>query len=290
MSSVTPVAALNCAGRVLDLSTPTIMAVINVTPDSFSDGGRWLENERPALDAIRREASAMAEAGAALLDVGGESTRPGADSVSLQAELDRVLPVVEALAGDNDAIISVDTSRPAVMRAAVDAGAGLINDVRALRLDGALEAVADLDVPVCLMHMQGSPETMQADPQYGNVVDDVVSFLRDRVEVCANAGIDSAKVLLDPGFGFGKSVAHNLRLLASLPELARLGQPLLVGLSRKSLIAKLTGRAVDERLPGSLALALLAVQQGAAVLRVHDVAETADVLRILRAFQEFTQK
>lgn len=290
MSSVTPVAALNCAGRVLDLSTPTIMAVINVTPDSFSDGGRWLENERPALDAIRREASAMTEAGAALLDVGGESTRPGADSVSLQAELDRVLPVVEALAGDNDAIISVDTSRPAVMRAAVDAGAGLINDVRALRLDGALEAVADLDVPVCLMHMQGSPETMQADPQYGNVVDDVVSFLRDRVEVCANAGIDSAKVLLDPGFGFGKSVAHNLRLLASLPELARLGQPLLVGLSRKSLIAKLTGRAVDERLPGSLALALLAVQQGAAVLRVHDVAETADVLRILRAFQEFTQK
>ena len=259
------------------------MGVLNITPDSFSDGGRWLRDGRPDIDALRRAGEAMAAAGAALLDVGGESTRPGAAPVSEQEELDRVLPVVEALADSTPAVVSVDTSTPRVMTEAAAAGAGLINDVRALRRPGALEAAAATGLPVCVMHMQGEPGTMQEDPRYGDVVVDVRAFLVDRAEACITAGIDRARILIDPGFGFGKTLDHNLTLLAGLTELAETGFPLLVGLSRKSLIAKITGRPVEERLAGSLALAVLAAQRGAAILRVHDVAETVDALRILEA-------
>ena len=260
------------------------MGVLNITPDSFSDGGRWLRNGHPHIDRLRREAAAMVAAGAAVLDIGGESTRPGAAAVSLNEELDRVIPVIEVLARDCDAVISLDSSKPEVMREAVRAGAGMLNDVRALREPGALQAAADSGLPVCLMHMQGQPETMQAQPGYGDVVAEVSDFLAGRVRACRDAGIAQSQILLDPGFGFGKTVAHNLRLLRNLHRLTEQGFPLLVGLSRKSLIAKLTGRAVEQRLPGSLALALLAVQGGAVLLRVHDVAQTQDVLSIFQAF------
>jgi dihydropteroate synthase len=228
----------------------------------------------------------MVHAGAAVLDVGGESTRPGAEPVSEQEELGRVIPVVEVLAACCEAVISVDTSSPVVMREAAAAGAGLLNDVRALARPGALAAASELGLPVCLMHMQGSPATMQDAPTYASVVEEVSAFLVERRDSCIAAGIPAERIILDPGFGFGKTLEHNLELLARLRELTVLGAPLLVGLSRKSLIAKLTGRAVDERFPGSLALALLAAQHGAKLLRVHDVAETADVLRILRAVHE----
>ncbi|MFK7828548.1 MAG: dihydropteroate synthase [Congregibacter sp.] len=295
-------AVLDCAGRRLDLSAPVIMGVLNITPDSFSDGGVFLNDDRGLkkgqgskgcctdIDRVRRAAASMVEAGAAILDVGGESTRPGAAPVSVQEELDRVLPVVEILARECDAVVSLDTSTPAVMSAGAALGAGLINDVRALGRENALDTAAALGLPVCLMHMRGSPDTMQHDPQYADVVGEVRAFLGERAQACLSAGFAESQIVLDPGFGFGKSVEHNLCLLRDLPRLADLGFPLIVGLSRKSLIAKLTGRAVDERLPGSLAFALLAAQRGAAVLRVHDVAETADVLRILQAVQEYEKK
>ena len=262
------------------------MGVLNVTPDSFSDGGRFYRGGRIDLDALRREAAAMADAGAAILDVGGESTRPGAAQISIDEELERVVPVVAAIADDCDVIVSVDTSTPEVMREAAAAGAGLINDVRALARPGALAMAASLALPVCLMHMQGTPATMQDAPRYDDVVAEVADFLAARAAASIDAGISAQRLLLDPGFGFGKTLGHNLQLLVRLPELAALGFPLLVGLSRKSLIAKLTGRDVDARLPGSLALALIAVQGGATVLRVHDVAETADVLKIFNAVEE----
>lgn len=268
---------------VLDLSVPRVMGVLNITPDSFSDGGELLRDGRPDLDRVRRTAEAMVAAGAAVLDVGGESTRPGAAPVSEARELDRVVPVIEAIANCTDALVSVDTSTPAVMVEAARAGAGLLNDVRALHRPGALEAAAGLGLPVCLMHMQGEPGTMQDAPRYADVVVEVATFLHTRVEACVAVGIPRDRILLDPGFGFGKTLEHNLELLRRLDELAGLGHPLLVGLSRKSLIAKLTGRDLGERLPGSLALALLAAQGGARLLRVHDVAETVDVLRILEA-------
>nr|BBD50113.1 dihydropteroate synthase [Haliea sp. ETY-M] len=261
------------------------MGVLNVTPDSFSDGGKWLAGAKPDLDALRRAGAAMCAAGAAILDVGGESTRPGAAPVSEQEELERVIPVIEALRDESDVIISIDTSTPRVMREAAAAGAGLINDVRGLRRDGAVTAAAATGLPVCLMHMQGEPDSMQDRPAYDDAVRDIAGYLQERVAVCAAAGIAAERILLDPGFGFGKTLDHNLQLLARLTELAELGFPLLVGLSRKSLIAKITGRAVDERLAGSIALALLAAERGAAVLRVHDVAETVDVLHILAALR-----
>lgn len=276
-------ATLRCAGTVLDLSTPIIMGVLNVTPDSFSDGGRWLIDGRADLDALRREAVAMVDAGASILDIGGESTRPGATLVSQQQELDRVLPVFEALSCECDAVLSLDSSTPAVMRAAASAGAGLLNDVRAFQRDGALEAAAELGLPLCLMHMQGKPDTMQQAPQYHDVLAEVQGFLEARVSACISAGISGSQIVIDPGFGFGKTLEHNLSLLARLDLLAGLGFPVMAGLSRKSLIAKLTGREIDNRLPGSLALAMLAAQNGASILRVHDVVETADVLRILQA-------
>jgi dihydropteroate synthase len=254
------------------------MGVLNVTPDSFSDGGEFFARE----DALRR-AEHLVEEGADILDIGGESTRPGAVPVSAGEEIDRVVPVIEALHSRISVPISVDTSKPEVMRAAVGAGAGMINDVWALRKTGALEAAASAGVPVCLMHMQGDPRTMQAAPRYVDVLSEVRDFLQDRITDCTAVGIDPERILLDPGFGFGKSLVHNLALLAGLEEICSLGHPVLVGLSRKSMIGALTGRPVDERLPGSLAATVLAVGHGARLVRTHDVAATLDALRVVRA-------
>lgn len=277
---------LNCAGRLLDLSRPVIMGVINTTPDSFSDGGTLYRGARLNLDLALCRARAMVAAGAAIVDIGGESTRPGATPVSAAEEARRVLPLVEAVAAELDVIISVDTSQPTLMTESARLGAGLINDVRALGREGALQAAAATGLPVCLMHMRGDPATMQRAPTYEHVLEDVEAFLRQRIEVCAAAGIGRERLLLDPGFGFGKSVQHNLQLLRDLPRLADLGLPLLVGLSRKSLIGKLIGREVDDRLPASLALAVLAVERGAAILRTHDVAATADAVAMWTALAE----
>lgn len=271
-------AGLDCGGRMLDLTHPVVMGILNATPDSFSDGGSFL-----SLDAARRHALQMVEEGAAIIDVGGESTRPGADPVSVHEELRRVLPIVEALAGELPVPISIDTSRAEVMRAAAMAGAGLINDTRALREPGALRAACETGLPVCLMHMQGEPRTMQQVPRYPDVVADVEAFLLDRVASCEAAGIARERLLLDPGFGFGKDLSHNLALLAALPRLAALGLPLLVGLSRKSMIGAITERPVDRRLYGSLAAAALAVERGARIVRVHDVGPTVDALRVVQA-------
>jgi len=269
---------VHCAGRPLDLSRPRVMGVLNVTPDSFSDGGEFFARE----DALRR-AEHLVEEGADILDIGGESTRPGAVPVSAGEEIDRVVLVIEALRSRVSVPISVDTSKPEVMRAAVGAGAGMINDVWALRKTGALEAAASAGVPVCLMHMQGDPRTMQAAPRYADVLSEVRGFLQDRIAACVTAGIDPERLLLDPGFGFGKSLAHNLALLAGLEEICSLGRPVLVGLSRKSMIGALTRRSVGERLPGSLAAAVLTVERGARLVRTHDVAATVDALRVVWA-------
>lgn len=263
------------------MSASVVMGVLNVTPDSFSDGGRFVER-----DAALRQARQMLDDGAAIIDVGGESTRPGAAPVSSQEECDRVLPVVEALVAELGALVSVDTSTPDVMREAAALGAGMINDVRALRRAGALEAAASTGLPVCLMHMQGEPGTMQAAPEYADVVDEVYQFLEARMAAAEAAGIDTQRLLLDPGFGFGKTDAHNLRLLAKLPRFRALGRPLLVGLSRKSMIGRITGRPVAERLAGSISLALMAAERGAHILRVHDVRETVDALALLKATRE----
>jgi dihydropteroate synthase len=268
---------LDCGGRKLDLSRAAVVGILNVTPDSFSDGGVFFDRSRAVAHGV-----AMAEQGAALIDVGGESTRPGARGVSPAEEIDRVVPVIEELARAVRVPISVDTSKPEVMRAAVAAGAGLINDVRALRLPGALETAARLGTPVCLMHMQGEPATMQREPRYGDVVREVRDFLAQRVAACADAGIARERLLLDPGFGFGKTAAHNLALLRRLDELAALG-PVMAGLSRKSMIGKLLGLPVERRGAASLALALLAVRNGARLVRVHDVAPTVEAVRMLEA-------
>ena len=271
---------LPCGSRVLDLSRPHVMGILNVTPDSFSDGGRFVD-----IAAALRHAEAMVAAGATLVDVGGESTRPGARPISPLEELERVAPIVEAIARELDVIISVDTSTPSVMREAARLGAGLINDVRSLSRDGALDAASAAGLPVCLMHMRGEPGDMQNDPRYENVTREVVSFLRDRLDACAVAGIPPDRVLLDPGFGFAKTLAHNLSLFKHMEQLHELGRPLLVGVSRKSMIGQALGREVADRLSGSLGLAALAVAQGASILRVHDVAETIDVVRMIAAVQ-----
>lgn len=252
------------------------MGVLNLTPDSFFDGGRYLDHGRALAHAER-----MIEEGADIIDIGGESTRPGAADITEAEELARVLPVVEAVRLRFRGMISVDTSRAPVMRAAVAAGADLINDIRALRLPGALQAVRDLDVPVCLMHMQGEPRNMQAEPRYSDVLADVAAFLRERAHACIGAGVRPGNILLDPGFGFGKTLEHNLTLMRELRQLADLGFPLLVGVSRKSMIGALTGQPVDRRVHGSVALAVYATLQGASIVRVHDVGATVDALRAI---------
>lgn len=269
----------------LDLSRPRIMGVLNTTPDSFSDGGHCYQGGRLSLSLVLARARQMLAEGADIIDVGGESTRPGSTPVGEQEELDRVVPVVTALVRELGALVSVDTSSPAVMRASARAGAGLINDVRALQREGALEAVRESGLPVCLMHMQGQPQTMQQQPEYRNPVQEVKAFLQGRVQACVQAGIRAEQIIVDPGFGFGKTLEHNLSLLRRLGEFTELGYPLLVGLSRKSMLGKLLEREVAERLPGSLALAMAAVERGAAIVRVHDVAPTRDVLTVLAALE-----
>ncbi|AOE63834.1 dihydropteroate synthase [Pseudomonas corrugata] len=278
MTSVQSSTRLPCGNRVLDLAHVHVMGILNVTPDSFSDGGRFGQ-----LDAALRHAEAMVAAGATLIDVGGESTRPGARAVSPVEELERVAPVVERIHRELDVIISVDTSTPAVMRETARLGAGLINDVRSLQRDGALDAAAATGLPVCLMHMLGEPGTMQDNPHYGDVTLEVGEFLVERMSQCALAGIPAERVVLDPGFGFAKTLDHNLSLFKHMEALHSLGRPLLVGVSRKSMIGNALGRPVGERLFGGLALAALAITKGARILRVHDVAETMDVVRMIAA-------
>ncbi|PBQ00835.1 dihydropteroate synthase [Pseudomonas congelans] len=271
---------LPCGNRVLELAHTHVMGILNATPDSFSDGGRYSQ-----LDAALRHAEAMVQAGATLIDVGGESTRPGARPVSASEEVERVAPVVEVIARELDVIISVDTSTPEVMLAAAGLGAGLINDVRSLQRPGALEAAASTGLPVCLMHMLGEPGTMQDDPHYDDLVGEVCAFLVERMKQCVAAGIGQQQIILDPGFGFAKTLEHNLSLFKHMEALHALGRPLLVGVSRKSMIGAVLGRTVDQRLSGGLALAALAVAKGARILRVHDVAETADVVRMIAAVE-----
>ena len=271
---------LPCGNRVLDLAHPQVMGILNVTPDSFSDGGRFRQR-----DEALRHAAAMVAAGASLIDVGGESTRPGALQVSADEELQRVAPVVEAIAAELDVIISVDTSCPQVMRESARLGAGLINDVRSLRREGALQAAAESGLPVCLMHMQGEPETMQKNPHYDDLLAEVQAFFAERMAACAVAGIDAGRIILDPGFGFAKNLQHNLSLFKHMQVLHGFARPLLVGVSRKSMIGQALGREVDQRLAGGLALAALAVAKGACILRVHDVAETVDLVRMIAAVE-----
>lgn len=272
---------LRLRDHVLDLATPRVMGVLNLTPDSFSDGGRWA-----SIDSALARAREMAEQGADLIDVGGESTRPGAQPVSEQEELDRVIPVVERLHAELACPLSIDTMKPAVMRAACAAGASLINDVNALRAPGAIEAARASGAAVCLMHMQGEPRGMQTAPAYRDVVGEVAQFLQQRADACAAAGIAREAIVLDPGFGFGKAMEHNLGLLAGLARLCALGYPVLVGLSRKSMFERICGAPVDRRLAASLAAATAAVLAGATIVRAHDVRETRDALRVAAAILE----
>jgi dihydropteroate synthase len=269
---------LRLGSRILDLDQPRVMGILNVTPDSFSDGGRFV-----ARDAALHHAESMLVAGASIIDVGGESTRPGADAVSAGQEIERIVPIVADISQRLDIAISVDTSKAEVMQAAAEAGASMINDVYALQLQGALEMAAALDVAVCLVHMQGTPVTMQANPQYRHIPGDIIAFLSARIATCRSAGIGADRLLVDPGFGFGKDDRHNLEILCRLEQLTRLGPPLLVGLSRKRLLGNLTGKPVDQRLSAGVAAAVLAIERGARIIRTHDVAETMDALRITQA-------
>ena len=272
-----PASRLQCGRFELDLSRPRVMGVVNVTPDSFSDGGEFLDPERAVAHARR-----LIEEGADLIDVGGESTRPGAEPVDAAEEWRRIEPVLRALR-DSPVPVAVDTMKPPVMRAAIDAGASMINDVNALRAQGAPEAVSRSPVAVCLMHMQGEPRSMQVAPHYDDVVAAVAAFLRERIAAAERSGIARNRIVADPGFGFGKTAAHNLEMLRRLPEIADLGVPVLVGLSRKSTLGAITGRPSQERLAASVAAALLAVERGARIVRVHDVAATRDALAVLTA-------
>lgn len=270
---------LRCADKTLDLARPVVMGVLNVTPDSFSDGGRFLAVESAVAHGLR-----LVDEGAAIIDVGGESTRPGAAPVSPDEEIRRVLPVVERLhQAAPQAVISVDTSKPEVIREVVAAGAGLLNDVRAFQEPGALEAAAASGCALCLMHMQGDPRTMQKAPSYVDVVKEVKAFLADRAQACAAAGVSPERIAIDPGFGFGKTLEHNLELLRHLRELVSGEWPVLVGLSRKSIVGTLTGRAAGERVSGSVALAVIAAMNGARIIRAHDVAATVDALKVVAA-------
>ncbi|MGP8035296.1 MAG: dihydropteroate synthase [Steroidobacteraceae bacterium] len=269
---------LSCKDQTVDLSRPLVMGVLNVTPDSFSDGGRFFDADTAVAHGL-----AMTQEGAAFIDVGGESTRPGAAPVGADEQLRRVLPVIERLRAATTAVISIDTSEPEVIRAAAAAGAGLVNDVRALREPGALEAARSSGCAVCLMHMQGEPRTMQLAPTYTDVVTEVGAFLSERARACRAAGIGAERLLIDPGFGFGKTLEHNLTLLRRLDELTAIGPPVLVGLSRKSMVGKLTGRAEGERHTGSVVLAVMAALAGARVVRAHDVAATVDALKLVAA-------
>jgi dihydropteroate synthase len=268
----------NCGKFQLNLKHPHVMGIVNVTPDSFSDGGHYI-----ATEAAVGHALALIDQGADILDIGGESTRPNANPVSLEDELDRVIPVIKALSKRINIPISIDTYKPKVMLAAIEAGASIVNDVRALQDEGGLEVIANSNVGVCLMHMQGSPQTMQSNPQYQNVVSEVKAFLANRLQVTIQAGVGANRILLDPGFGFGKTRGHNILLIQHLESFAELGQPLLVGLSRKSVLGQVSGGDVDERLFASIAASTIAAMKGAKILRVHDVKETKQALKVVSA-------
>ena len=268
---------LQCRDKTVDLSSPVLMGVLNVTPDSFSDGGLFVDPERAVEHALRMERE-----GAAIIDVGGESTRPGANSVSAADEITRVLPVIRKLVSCLKVPVSIDSSKPEVVSAAVEAGAGMVNDVCALQAPGAIELLSGLDVPVCLMHMQGKPRTMQDNPSYEDVTRDVIQFLKGRVESCIKAGIGVERLVVDPGFGFGKTVEHNFRLLAELNQFRELNLPILVGISRKSMIGAIIGKSVEDRVFAGIALATLAAWNGASIIRTHDVAPTVDALSMYR--------
>lgn len=274
---------IDCAGKRLPMDRPLVMGILNVTQDSFSDGGQFYQEGRLSEALLLRKAEGMLADGADILDIGGESTRPGADAVSIQQELDRVLSAVALIHRELDVVISVDTSSPDVMTQASRIGAGMLNDVRALQREGALEAAAKTGLPVCLMHMKGQPRDMQSAPEYEDVVEEVISFLERRVEVCVRAGIGRDRLLIDPGFGFGKTLQHNLQLLNRLEALQGLRLPLLVGTSRKSIVGGVLNKPLSERLYGSLATVALAIDRGAWIVRVHDVAATADVVKMCTA-------
>lgn len=276
-------AILKCGARQLDLSSTQVMGILNVTPDSFSDGGRLYNQDSLSIDSSLKHAEQMVAEGATLIDIGGESTRPGAEPVSLQEEMDRVLPVLERISAEIDVVTSIDTSSPELMSAAANLGAGMLNDVRALGRSGALEAAAASGLPVCVMHMQGSPATMQRAPSYTDVVAEVIDFLQQQIQRCIAAGIAQSQIVVDPGFGFGKTLEHNLQLLNRLDQLLELGVPILSGTSRKSMIGNLLNRAPDQRIAGGLATVALAVERGARIIRVHDVAATVDVVRMTEA-------
>lgn len=264
----------------LDRETPQVMAVLNVTPDSFSDGGNYFIRQKLDVGLCCQQVEKMLAQGATIIDVGGESTRPGAVPVSVDEEMDRVMPVIQAIR-QYDAVISLDSSSPQVMAEAAKSGIGLINDVRALQREGALSVAVENNLPVCLMHMQGQPMSMQEKPEYNDVFDEVSGFFAQRITACVAAGIVKKNLLIDPGFGFGKTLEHNIKLLSGLARFRQLGVPLLVGLSRKSMISQLLGnKPVDQRLAGSLALAVIAVEQGAWIVRAHDIKETVDVVKI----------
>ena len=276
-------AILNCGARQLDLRSTQIMGILNVTPDSFSDGGQLYSDQSLSIDRALKHAELMVAEGATIIDIGGESTRPGADPVSLQEEMDRVLPVLERLSAEVDVVTSIDTSSPELMRAAASLGAGILNDVRALGREGAIDAAASTGLPVCVMHMQGSPATMQRAPSYSDVVAEVQDFLAQQIARCVDAGIERTQVIVDPGFGFGKTLEHNLQLLNRLDRLQELGVPILSGTSRKSMIGNLLDREPDQRLAGGLATVALAVERGARIIREHDVAATVDCVRMTEA-------
>jgi len=267
-----------CGHFQLDLTVPRVMGIVNVTPDSFSDGGKFSNTNLAIQHALK-----LAEEGADILDIGGESTRPNAVSVGLQEELDRVMPVIESLVSQVNIPISIDTYKPQVMQAAIAAGASMVNDVRALQEEGALEIVAQSKVAVCLMHMQGTPQTMQINPQYNDVVSEVKSFLAARLQASIDVGVPRNRILLDPGFGFGKTREHNITLIQQLESFAELSQPLLVGLSRKSVLGQVTGNDVDARLYASIAASVIVAQKGAKILRVHDVKATVEALKVVTA-------
>lgn len=268
----------SCGKISLDLSSVKVMGVLNVTPDSFSDGGQFIHSEKAIAHAL-----AMVEAGAAILDIGGESTRPGAEDVSEQQEIDRVIPIIKALHSEISVPISIDTSKAAVMKAAVEAGVSLINDVRALQDADALITARQCNVPVCLMHMQGQPRTMQRQPYYSDVVAEIMQFFRERIDACLAAGISKEKIMIDPGFGFGKTTQHNLLLIKHLQQFKQLDVAILIGVSRKASIGELLNANVEQRLAGSLAMATVAAMNGANIIRAHDVKETVDAMRIVEA-------
>ncbi len=266
---------LKCATRTIDLTIPKIMGIINATPDSFSDGGKNLSTEKAVESALQ-----MIEQGAGIIDIGGESSRPGAQPVSIEEELNRVIPVIKHLRSESDIPISVDTVKPEVMMEAVTVGADIINDISALSAPGAIDAVSEAGAAVCLMHMQGRPQTMQKNPEYADIVFDVIQHLKQRIECCIRAGIGTEQIILDPGFGFGKTTEHNYRLFAKMKNVIDMGYPLLVGVSRKSMIGNILNKPVDQRLAGGLALAVVAIMNGAKIIRTHDVAETSDAFKI----------